>query len=90
MKSLIITALLFTGCAQRTPAQQDELGGAVLRTFVLPPYMYGQSAIQRWDVGRYKPADSSLPQTYYECLNATAGQGREPFDTCMAAKGYTR
>ena len=58
--------------------------------FLMPPYMSGDTGVQQWDRSRYKPADKNRDIAYYECLNATAGQGREPFDACMAGKGYTR
>ena len=58
--------------------------------FVTPPYMGGNIGIQQWDRSRYKPADQNRDRIYYECLNATTGQGREPFDVCMGEKGYSR
>jgi len=50
----------------------------------------GQHPLVLADQARYSPKDDQRAAVWTACLQDTNGQGREPFDACMAAKGYTR
>ena len=67
------------------------LGLVGCATPALTPWpLLGRSGVQDWDRSRYTPTGTERDKTYFACLNETAGQGREPFDVCMRARGFTR
>jgi hypothetical protein len=84
---LLLIPLLLTSCALKLNHESE--GEAIFWTLMAPGWT-GHTVYQHQDRNRYLPNDVERDRVYYGCLNETAGKGREPFDTCMLAKGYTR
>lgn len=95
-----MAVLILSGCGRGDPylAAQSRGGpitrgevGAELFQAVVPDYMR-DNGITALDRSRYLPADAGRFSAYSTCLYdmTDKGGGREVFDVCMTAKGYTR
>jgi hypothetical protein len=83
-KALLFALLLptLTGCGSYAP-------------FAMTQTLMGGSPLTQMDSARYKRITPLAPgeqprNDYFECLHETAGQGRDPFDACMLARGWAR